>query len=1413
MYRRLFIVIASLLWCWSLSPNPSLTHIPSPKSEGSFKGEGGKRAEGDVIRVGQSEHFSSANGLSNDFVLAMAIDGQNYVWVGTEAGVNRIIGRRCLPMALTKELEGQFILSLLWHSPTSQMLIGTERGLTLYNELTGMTRTLRHQDGLAASSVNGMAVSSGDDVWLVFGNGQVQRLNCRTLRVSELRLRQPHNNRCILEGSGGQLYIGHSQHGLTVVDRKAKTWKNYQHREGDASSLPGNNVRKVYEDNAQRIWVGTDHGLALLDPDRGTFTQISHEGDSWDDNVYDIMQMGDGTLWVATDIGGIRCLDEQTQRLRRCFSAQQTSKNTRSIVQDEYGNIWIGNHSTGVDFISERKNEFGLLDYQQNTFKGAEAVPLSTLRGTAKGVYAIGRDVERGFWMAADDELTLWQDGRMAGRWSLRQNAGREYFMPRCLMADHQGYVWMGMDDEGVWRFNRGTSQLEKLPIVPEGSDVHSFAEDAEGRIWIGGQFGIYVYDHGQWRRHEKLSALTTAPATCIMPMAGDWLFVATLGGGVFSYNQRTGKRLHMSLHNGLPSGKVSQAIRDRRRGIWMATDAGLVYMADPISMKGVSSYGKEQGLADTHLQALQQTDDGNLWMSSYSGIACFNEGNKRFHNYNSLDIHLPSGFASGAAVVDDDGTLYFGAASGVCRFTPSEMDRKTTVSPVQLVNIEAYNPVGNNTEIMQLIPDENNTVKTSYRQNTIHVVFTIRDFAQAEHVEYSYMMKGMDSKWYEIGNDNDVVFRALHPGHYTFILRARLRNQDWTDAAQTSVNIYIAPPFWRSWWAYIIYAVALVSCITAVLLDYKRRLNRRNALEMERRENMQRQMLHEERMQFFTNFTHELRTPLTLISGPLADLRDDNSLTPVHRKRISSIIRNADQLKALIDKLLEFRKVEQRKAQLTVAKGDIGAFVSELCRDYRELYNNPKVAFACQVDEDLPLVYFDSEVITTVLNNFLSNAIKYTEEGNIDVKVSADGNKRVVISVADTGYGIAADALPHVFERYYQAKGAHQAAGTGIGLALVKSLANLHQAHLDVQSTEGKGCCFSFALDIDNTYPTALHKEDAPPKQPNDQTTNPPNDQLPQQSTLLVVEDNADIRQYIADSFEHDFLILQAQNGEEGLTLAREQMPDIIVSDIMMPRMNGIQLTRQLKNDIRTSHIPVILLTAKVTDDDKEEGYESGADSYLTKPFTARLLSSRIQNLLTARRRMAEYLATHPTTPLPSSLSPLPSPSLNREGRGGSPLPSSLSPLPSPSLNREGRGGSPLPSSLSHLDQEFLEKLNTLLRDNIMSQDIDLPFVTDKMAMSHSTFYRKVKALTGLTAKEYIRRFRLRYCYQLLESGEYNVNQAAMMTGFNQMAHFRDTFKKEFGMLPSEVVRRKKENTNPTNSQTTKRPISQTPI
>ena len=466
-------------------------------------------------------------------------------------------------------------------------------------------------------------------------------------------------------------------------------------------------------------------------------------------------------------------------------------------------------------------------------------------------------------------------------------------------------------------------------------------------------------------------------------------------------------------------------------------------------------------------------------------------------------------------------------------------------------------------------------------------------------------------------------------------------------------------------------------------------------------------------------------------------------------------INKSAGRLRDLINQILEFRKTETQNRRLTVARGDIGQFVREIVLNYRELNRNSKVAIAYDQQDSLPQVYFDSEVIATVLNNLLSNAVKYTEQGRIDVTVTTNDDGQLLISVADTGYGIAAEALPHVFDRYYQVKGSHQASGTGIGLALVKALTDLHDAQITVQSQEGKGCEFTVALSIANTYPNALHKsEETTAKNGGAEAEDEDEVAEVQLPLLLIVEDNDDIRQYIADSLCDDYRIVQATNGQEGALMAAEQLPDLIVSDIMMPKMNGIQMTRQLKDSIQTSHIPIILLTAKDTDDDKEEGYDSGADSYLTKPFTAKLLTSRIRNLLANRRRLAEQLSNSGVESIAAS---------------------------TPAVQ----------NSLGRLDREFMERLNHTIEEHIMQTDIDMAFLTDKMAMSHSTFYRKVKALTGLTAKEYVRKQRLRHCYKLIESGDYNVTEAAMMTGFNQMAHFREVFKKEFGMLPSEVTKR----------------------
>ena len=1299
--------------------------------------------------ISYTDHISSADGLSNDFVVSLAIDGQGHVWVATEAGLNRIAGKTCIP--ITDEPLNGLITALYWHESSNIMLIGSERGLTVYYGKSGQMRHLNSKDGLLASSVNNIAKAADGGVWLVYGDGQIQHLDCTTLVAKTLKLDQPHGNRCAMDDGRGHLYIGHSQHGMTVVQINDGTSRNYRQQTGDPHSLPGNNVRCIYQDRDGVIWVGTDTGLALFHPERGTFTKVTDGADRFDDNVYDILQRKDGRIWVATDIGGVRIVDQG-----RYTDAQVSlsSLNTRSLAEDEFGNVWVGNHSAGVDFISDTKQEFHLLDYK-------------TPEGRSPSVSAMAADTEQGFWMANENELVWWQDGAIKGRWSSQNVIRRKYSFPRCMMVDHQGGVWIGVDDQGVYRFDKHGKRFSHIPVSPEGSDIHCFAEDSEGRIWIGGEFGVYLYRNGKAELQDDVSQTIHAPATCIVETAPQQLFVATLGDGIYSIDLQHHQCRHLSTDEGLPSSKINHTIGDGRGGVWLATNNGLVWVEDPVHLTGISVYGKEHGLEDCHIQSLQQDANGRIWMSTYSGISYFVKSTGRCYNYSHHDTRLSGGFANGGVTMDVDGTIYLGSAGGVCCFNPQQMGNGSRLSEIQITACEAYNPVGSNTEIQQLVPDEQGRVTTTYRQNTIRLTFAMRNFAQNSVVDYSYMMKGMDGKWYDIGNDHDVVFRGLRPGEYTFILRAKLRNQDWEQANDTRLTIVITPPFWRTWWAYMVYVFLVVAVIGYAVRSYKRKLTLRNALELERRESQQKQDMNEERLRFFTNITHELRTPLTLILGPIDDLMEDRELTQQSRRRVALIQKSAERLRDLINEILEFRKTETQNRRLTVARGDIGQFVRETCLNYKELNRNPKVQFVCRIADGLPIIWFDSEIITTVLNNLLSNAMKYTDEGSITTTVEAIGST-LRIAVADTGHGIAPEALPHVFERYYQAKGSHQASGTGIGLALVKSLAELHEGSISVESKERQGSCFTFAIGIGNTYPNALHKEDnnadEEMKEKREATAateeEPVENKEETRPQLLVVEDNADIRQYIADTFSEDFLVLQAENGEEGVEMAEEHNPDIIVSDIMMPRKNGTELTRQLKSDIRTSHIPIILLTAKTSDDDKEEGYDSGADSYLTKPFTAKLLASRIRNLLTARRRLTEMIA-------------------NGDMQHPSPLPDSSRQLP------KERKDTP---QLSPLDQEFIDRLNRLIEDHIMQVDIDMAFITDKMAMSHSTFYRKVKALTGMTATEFIRKRRLRHCYMLLESGDYHVNQAAMMTGFNQMAHFRETFKKEFGILPSEV-------------------------
>lgn len=526
---------------------------------------------------------------------------------------------------------------------------------------------------------------------------------------------------------------------------------------------------------------------------------------------------------------------------------------------------------------------------------------------------------------------------------------------------------------------------------------------------------------------------------------------------------------------------------------------------------------------------------------------------------------------------------------------------------------------------------------------------------------------------------------------------------------------------------------------------------------ELEKKNHEQEQELNNERLRFYTNITHELRTPLTLILGPLEDMQKSNSLSGKDSQKISVIHQSAIRLLNLINQILEFRKTETQNKKLCVSRDNLAALVHEIGLKYKELNRKPEIDFCLEIEQEDMSLFFDKEVVTIILDNLISNAIKYTEKGTITLglhQVVRNNIHHTEISVSDTGFGIAPDALPHIFDRYYQEGSEHQASGTGIGLALVKNLVVLHEGEIRVESSLNVGSTFYVSLLTDNTYPHVLHADST--EKTSDEKDEKEENIEPVHSgkrILLIVEDNRDICDYIVESFSDDFEVRTAANGEQGLEQALGcSIPDIIVSDIMMPVMNGIVMCRKLKEDLRTSHIPIILLTAKDSLQDKEEGYQVGADSYLTKPFSATLLHSRIHNLLESRKLLAERFNTN-------------------------------------SILIDKRAA--VTESMNKLDNEFLEKINKLIEDRLSSEKIDIGYLSDAMCMSNSTLYRKMKALTGLSTNEYIRKIKMQYAERLLLEGKYNISEVAFKVGINSTVYFRQCFKDEFGMAPSDYLKK----------------------
>lgn len=1317
-------------------------------------------------------------GLSNGFVNDMIIDGQGFIWAATESGLTRIAGTKCTIFKNNNSnIDNDGIVGLYYNKESNSIWILFKNGhIDVFDCKT--QQFIHFTQKIPKKSVADIKGAADGGIWIAYYDGTIQHYtpkNQKFSTISNKRLPNIKNGiRSITDDGNDHLYIGLRIEGLYVYNLRTQKTKYFRHNPNDPQSLPGDNVRSIYIDHAKNIWVGTNLGLGLLDPFTGKFKVFKHIANNpaslAGDNIHQIIEMNDRTLWIASDIGGISVLDLNlyknplTEELKFSQITKEnsglSSNNNRRIIQDSFGNIWIANYSMGIDFIAKSAASINTLQYMG---KALEEVT---------GLYC---DHQGNLWIGRDNLMSLYQNGKLMQTWNFSSYLSNSSSSIYVFEEDKKGNIWCGTSDNGVLKFNPHTHSFTRINYA-QNLDVHALCENAQGKMWVGTEAGIFSVENDKINKEQELNRQMGNNPTIIYSIKEDnygQIWIGTLDRGVFVFSKQMKLIVHLTEKNLLATNSINHIIKDADGGIWMATMRGLAYVQNPLQPGAIKNYDERYGIKDSHIRAISQDKQGNIWVSMFSGIACLNIHKQRFYNYDYESGIPTSNFVEASAVTTPDGTIYFGSPGGICFFNPQQLTEPKAVSPIQIINCERVGKLSDQFASRLISPNNEGIICLSHDDNTFKINFTIKDFSQEGNVEYSYMMKGLDDQWYETEGDNEVTFRNLKPGDYTFIIRAKLKNQDWEDASTAEMKVVVNPPLWLTWWAKLCYVLLIMGILGYFFRSYQKQLLLRNSLVQEKWESKQRQQVNEERLRFFTNITHELRTPLTLILGPLEDLMEDKEIAERVHHKIGCIHASAERLLNLINDILEFRKTQTQNRKLTVAKANLGALVREIGVRFKDLNQNSRLNIRLNIQTGVPELYFDSEVINTVINNLMSNAIKYTPEGSITLSLTMPEDNTIAIAVEDTGYGIDKDALPHICDRYYQENGNHQASGTGIGLALVKSLATLHQAELTVESEKGRGSKFTFSLKADRTYPEALHKDDnqdlatAENAEENETTSKEPTEDI--RPLLLIVEDNADIRLYIEESLHEDYRIIQACNGREGMEQAFSKVPDIIVSDIMMPEMDGIKMTHILKEDIRTSHIPIILLTAKTSINDQEEGYDSGADSYLTKPFSAKLLHSRIRNILSGRRRLADYIVQKNISQFETSADEQQTSQKATEEKEDA-----------------------MTCQISNLDKKFLEKLNKLIENHISTDDLDMAFMTDKMAMSHSTFYRKVKALTGMSANEYIKKAKLRHSMTLLKKDEYSIAEVAILAGFNNLGNFRESFKREFGKSPSEILKGK---------------------
>lgn len=1246
-------------------------------------------------------------------------------------------------------------ISTLLRDSKDRLWIGTTSGLSLI-KLTTPIESVKIEN-ISLNEVSNVFEDSKGQLWagsyrslnriLVDhdGNFNVKRVN------EEVNLPRHISVRSIVEDNYGRLIIG-TTWGLYILD--------LNHPKAQAKFISGGNYNCLLTDG-NKIWGGTNDGLYLFENSHQSVPPQFLKRFTYDPrNTYGISKNivkslykdKTGIIWVGTNGGGINKFDpdrKQFEHIKKTLDPQSLSYDKiRAMYEDSNGYLWIGTEGGGLNMLSKDKSK-NLYSGYINFDRPRKPFAIKEIQDGDKKTLLIG----------AEDFPSLYAlditNPENIKNTDIKDLEGPSHSV-FSITEDRYKNIWIGTYRGGIhrWAYYKNTRTYKKDTLVNNKNNPYSIPsniirnvlEDSKGNLWFATANGL--------SRLSPAEALKKDPKFDIF-------------------------RNIPNDNSSLSHNYILEIYESKSGQLWFGTFGGGLNKYIPSKDNGDPKfhvYTVSDGLPSNVIKGILEDEEGNLWLSTNQGLSKFNPKEETFKNYDVNDGLQSNEFQELARLKRANGEMLFGGVNGYNAFFPknitdNNIEANTILTSFSISNKEIKIGEEINGRVL-LDKTVNNTeeVHLKYNENSFSVEFAALHFAAPFKNKFAYMLEGFDKDWvFTTANKRFATYTNLEHGNYTLKVKASNNDGVW-DTVPSQLKIYVSPPFWQTNFAYFIYSALIIG----LLLMYRRftiiKTTKKHQLELQHVEKEKNDELNKVKLEFFTNISHEFRTPLTLIKGPLKYLQKHGHEIDhkAAQEQYGLMQKNTEYLLRLVNQLLDFRKVNQGKMRLVMRKSDIVHFIKEIAEPFQFLAQKQEISFNVEAHEETIDSWFDHEALEKIMSNLLSNAFKFTpHKGKISVHISQDEDKNVVIKVIDSGIGIDEEKMKNIFVRFYtenkQRKKTSQR-GVGIGLSFTKSLVDLHQGSIDIESEPNVETVFTVKLPKERkayeNIPeiTCKDKEDVDFYVRSSEAETAAisiNDELIDQNlsanksnlpVLLVVDDNADIRTFIKQALSKDYTIYEADNGKMGVDLAHKIMPSVILTDIVMPEMDGFDLCKDIKTKKETSHIPVIMLTAKLSQESEIEGRKIGADGYIRKPFDIELLELKIGNILKRRDDLRKRF--------------------NRE--------ISLKPKE---------------VTVTSMDEQFLQKAISIVEDNMMNTDFNVEMLVKEMGYSRSNLYSKFKEITGLSSSEFIRNIKLKRAVQLFEQSDYSVKEIMYMTGFNTASYFAKCFKKQFGVIPSEYV------------------------